>query len=830
VRDGLKPVHRRVLYAMHDLGLASNKPHKKCARIVGEVLGKYHPHGDMSVYDTMVRMAQDFSLRYMLVAGHGNFGSLDGDNAAAMRYTEARLSAVAEEMLEDIDKETVNFAPNFDETLEEPLLLPAKVPNLLINGSDGIAVGMATKIPPHNLTEIVDGLVKLIENPEITIGELMCYIKGPDFPTGANLVSRSELREIYETGRGRLIIRGEIEVEVDEKKNKTRLIVREIPYQVNKAKLVENIAELVNHKKIEGITDIRDESNREGIRVVIELKRGEDPELVLNQLYTHTQLQTTFGVIMLALVDNRPLILNLKQILEHFIEHRVIIVTRRTQYLLKKAEERAHVLEGLKIALDNIDAVIKTIRGSKTVNEARQTLMSNFSLSQIQSDAILEMKLQKLTSLETEKLKEEYEKLLDMISKYKRILADRKRVLSIIKDELADMKERYGDERRTRFIEWVDEITKEDLVKEEEVVVTITHSGYIKRIPLETYRCQKRGGKGISSNRSLLDEDFVEHCYTASTKDYIFFFTTMGRVISMKVYEIPEASRVAKGKAIMNLIKIETGEKIAAVIPIKAMEDQKFLVMATARGTVKKTSLLEFKYSLSRAIKAITLNEGDELISVAMTDGDQDIVLATKSGKAIRFAESEIRNMGRQAMGVRGIKIRDDDTVVAMVAGKEECTLLTVTEKGYTKRTEVGAYTKHHRGGGGMMNIRITRVNGPVVTVLMVREDEDLVVITVSGMTIRTAVKNIRPTGRAAQGFILIRLKESDRVVGVVSVAREEEENFGTDGNPDANLVAPNTGADGSLKPGGSPKPGGNPGAGGEGEPKSPTNGDSSTS
>lgn len=775
VRDGLKPVHRRILYAMYDLNNVHNKPHKKSARIVGEVLGKYHPHGDTAVYDAIVRMAQDFSQRYPLIDGHGNFGSIDGDSAAAMRYTEARLQSYSEQMLDDIEKKTISFSPNFDGTLEEPIVLPAKIPNLIVNGSSGIAVGMATNIPPHNLTEVINAIVALIDNPELGIEELVeKYVKGPDFPTGAYITNRKEMAEIYKTGRGRVIMRSVVDIETDEKKNKNFIIISEIPYQVNKAKLVEDIADLINEKKVEGVSDIRDESNREGIRVVIELKRGEEPELILNHLYKHTNLQTSFGVIMLALVDNKPRVLNLKEILTLFLAHRFEVITNRTKFELKKAEDRMHILEGLRIAIENIDDVIAIIKASKNAEEAKLALISNFDFSDLQAQSIVDMRLRALTGLEIEKIETEYQDLMKRIADLRAILADSKLVYDIIKKELIEVREKYGDERRTKFLDKIDEITKEDLVKEENVMVIITHSGYIKRMPSEIYRSQNRGGKGSTIGK-MIDEDFAERIYVASSKDYLFFFTNFGKAYSIKVYEIPEATKQSRGRLLFNIIKLEQNEKISAIVPVSSFDETTYFAFVTKYGQVKKTPLIDYKNSVSRGIIAIKLDENDELVKVCMTNGNCDLMICTRFGQAVWFSEKQVRGMGRSTRGVRGVNLKDADFVIDMETVNESSTILTVTENGYGKRTPVAKYRKTRRGSSGVINIKIVEDNGPVVGMLETTtgEEGDIVLLTQTGMIIRTSVAAISETGRNTIGRILIRLNANDKVIGISHVEKE---------------------------------------------------------
>jgi DNA gyrase subunit A len=773
VRDGLKPVHRRILYAMQELSLDHSKPYKKCARIVGEVLGKYHPHGDVAVYDTLVRMAQDFSLRYPLVDGQGNFGSVDGDAAAAMRYTEARLSAIAEAMLSDIDKETVNFGPNFDSSLQEPLLLPAALPNLLVNGSSGIAVGMATNIPPHNLNEVADAIIYLLDHPESEIKDLMRYIKGPDFPTAGVICGKSGIKDAYTTGRGKITVRAKATIE-HQKNGKDLIVITEIPYQVQKSGLIEAIADLVEDKKIEGISDIRDESDKDGMRIVCELKRDAEPQIVLNQLFKHTQLETTFGIIMLALTENRPRVLNLRQILDCYVEHRKIIIRRRTQFELDKALKRAHILEGLKIALKFIDRIIKVIKTSKSVQAAKENLMKEFDLSEIQSQAILEMQLQRLTALERDKLDAEYMGLLKTIELCRAILASEKKIEAIIKEELEDIKKKYGDERRTEIVGEVEEIEIEDLIAEEDVVITISHNGYIKRLPVSAYRKQKRGGKG-STGADVKDEDFVEHLFVASTKDTLLIFTDKGKVYGLKVYEIPEASRVARGKAIINVLSLASDEKVSATIPVKEFVEDKFLVMATKCGYIKKTQLNDYSNPRKNGIIGITLEDKDELIDVELADGKQDLLLATRQGKAIRFSESQARPMGRSARGVRGISLSKKDEVIAMKIVQKEDTVLTVTDLGFVKRTPVSQYRIQRRGGKGIINIKVTSKNGEAVGLKSVSDKDELMMITQNGIFLRCAIKDIRSTGRSSQGVRLIKLEAKDIVSSVALVVPEEE-------------------------------------------------------
>ncbi|MEK6564085.1 MAG: DNA gyrase subunit A [Candidatus Omnitrophota bacterium] len=774
VRDGLKPVHRRVLFAMQDLNLEHNKPYKKSARIVGEILGKYHPHGDVAVYDTLVRMAQDFSLRYPLVDGQGNFGSVDGDSAAAMRYTEARLEAIAEEMLADIDKDTVKFGPNFDTSLKEPLLLPAKLPNLLVNGSSGIAVGMATNIPPHNLNEVVEAIIYLLEHPEAEAKDLMRYVKGPDFPTGGVICGRGGIKDAYNTGRGKLTVRAKAAVE-HLKSGKDMIVITEIPYQVQKAGLIEAIADLVEDKKIEGISDIRDESDKDGMRIVVELKRDVEPQIVLNQLFKHTQLETTFGIIMLALVDNRPKVLNLRQILGHYIEHRKVIIRRRTQFELDKALRRAHILEGLKIALKFIDRIIKVIKTSKSVEAAKENLIKEFELSEIQAQAILEMQLQRLTALEQDKIDAEYKELLKKIELCRSILASEKKIEAIIKEELEDLKKKYGDQRRTEIVGEVEEFNLEDLIADEDVVVTISHGGYIKRLPVSSYRKQKRGGKG-ASGAEVKEEDFIEHLFVASTKDYLLIFTDKGQAHWLKVYEIPQASRISKGKAIINLLQVSSEGKIAATIPVQEFSPDKYLVMVTRQGLIKKTCLDAYSNPRKGGIIGITLEKDDALIGVEMTDGKQELLIGTREGKAVRFPEAQARDMGRAAKGVRGIRLSKKDQVIAMIIAQAEATILTVTELGFAKRTLFKEYRLTRRGGKGIINIKVTDKNGFAIALKTVRDEDELMVITQTGMFLRCAIKDIRPTGRAAQGVRLIKLDDKDRVSCVAPVIAEETE------------------------------------------------------
>jgi DNA gyrase subunit A len=778
VRDGLKPVHRRILFGMNEMGLASNRAYRKSAKIVGEIMGNYHPHGDTAIYDTLVRMAQDFNMRYPLVDGQGNYGSMDGDSPAAMRYTEARMTKLAEEMLADIDKETVDFGPNYDDSRQEPLVLPTKVPNLLINGAGGIAVGYATNIPTHNIAEVIDSLLLLLEDPDVTIAQLMKKIPGPDFPTAGFIYGVSGIKEAYETGRGLLTLRAKVVVETDERTERERLIVTEIPYQVNKAKLIEKIAELVQEDRIKGISDLRDESSdREGVRVVIELKRNEIPLVVLNNLYKHTQLETTFGVIMLALVNNRPEILNLKQILHHFLEHRREVVVRRTAFELRKAEERAHILEGLKIALDHLDAVIALIRRSRSPDEARAGLMGQFNLTEIQANAVLDMRLQRLTQLERTKLVEEYQEVLKQIEYFKSVLASQALVRNIIKEELIEIREAYKDERRTQIVKEEAEISLEDLIAEEEVIVTISHSGYIKRNAVSLYRAQRRGGKG-KIGMGIKEEDFVENLFTASTHDSLLFFTDAGKVYWLKVHEIPEASRAAKGKALVNLLALSGGEKVTAILPVKEFRDDRYVMMATKNGIIKKTELSAFGNPRQGGIIALGLEPGDKLIEVQLTDGQREILLGTKQGITIRFKEEEVRPMGRTAYGVKGITLEEGNEVIGMetITPDSTTSILTVTEGGYGKRTPVGEYRVQGRGGKGIISVKTTERNGPAVGFLQVRDGDEIMLIAAQGKVLRCKVDDIREIGRNTQGVRILDLDgESDRVVGVARLAEVVE-------------------------------------------------------
>ena len=773
VRDGLKPVHRRIMYAMHEAGMGSNKPYKKSARIVGEVLGKYHPHGDTSVYEAIVRMAQDFSSRYMLADGHGNFGSVDGDSAAAMRYTEVRMSKVAEAMLQDIEKETVDFAPNYDESLKEPTVLPSKLPNLLVNGSSGIAVGMATNIPPHNLNEVVDGVLLMIENPEVTIDELMTVIKGPDFPTAGLILGQEGIQSAYRTGRGVVKMRAQARAEVMSN-GKPRILVTELPYQVNKARLVEKIAELVRDKTVEGITDLRDESDRNGMRVVIELRRDINPDVILNQLYKHTQLQESFGIIMLALVDGRPRVLTLQEVLYYYIEHQKDVITRRTRYELSKAKARAHILEGLTIALDHIDAVIKTIRRSRTADIAREGLMTGFDLSDKQAQAILDLRLQRLTGLEREKIEEEYQEILKTISWLESVLADETKILNIIKEELIEVKRKFGDARRTRITADFSKLAMEDLIAEEDVIITLTHNNYIKRMPIDTYKNQKRGGRGVTG-MGTKEEDFVENMLVTTTHHTILFFTSRGRVYRLKGYEIAESSRIAKGTAIINLLQLEPNEKITAVIPIQKFTADRFLFMATRKGIVKKTELMEFDTTRKGGLIAITLDDDDDLIGVKLTDGNRYVILGTSAGMAISFAEGDVRSMGRNARGVRGIRLKTTDVVVGMDNLKRDAEVLTVTEEGFGKRTATSEYRSQTRGGKGLINMKVTDKTGTVVGLKVVRPGQELMLITTEGIVIRTNVDEVSVISRNTQGVKLMRTDLNDKVASLAAMDQKAD-------------------------------------------------------
>lgn len=806
VRDGLKPVHRRILYAMSELGMTPDKPHKKSARIVGEVIGKYHPHGDSAVYETMVRMAQDFSLRYMHVDGHGNFGSVDGDMAAAMRYTEARLSKIAMEMLRDINKDTIDFQPNYDGEESEPVVLPARFPNLLVNGVGGIAVGMATNIPPHNLGEVIDGVQAMIKNPDITSMELMDYIHGPDFPTAGYILGRSGIRQAYQTGRGSVTMRAKTNIE--ENNNKARIVVTEIPYQVNKARLVEKIAELVRDKKIDGITDLRDESDRNGMRIVIELRRDVNPGVVLNNLYKHTAMQSTFGINMLAIVNKEPKILNLREVLYHYLQHQIEVIRRRTQFELRKAEARAHILEGLRIALDHIDEIIALIRSSSNTDAAREGLIERFSLSHDQAQAILDMRLQRLTGLERERIENEYNELMVKIAEYREILANEHLVLEIISEELQEIRERFGDDRRTEITIGEESILDEDLIPREEVIITITHTGYVKRLPVSTYRSQKRGGRGVVG-MDTKDTDFVEHLFVTNSHNYLMFFTDKGKVYRLKAYEIPELGRTARGTPIINLIQIEQGESVNAVIPVQEFESDKYLFFATRQGVVKKTPLEDYTNIRKGGLIGISLRDDDALIEVKLTDGQQEIIMGTSNGMSIRFSEGNVRSMGRSATGVKGITLDEGDVVIGMDVVDQELDVLIVTAKGYGKRTPVSDYRMQTRGGKGIKTINVTDKNGAVVSLKMVKTEEDLMIITSSGTLIRMSMEGISTMGRYTQGVKLIHIRDEDAVATVSRIDKNEDEPDeellegleagdaeGTAGSPDAGIEAEAEGDD----------------------------------
>ncbi len=786
VRDGLKPSNRRILIAMNDLNLAPDRPHRKCAKICGDTSGNYHPHGEQVVYPTLVRMAQDFNMRYPLVDGQGNFGSVDGDDAAAMRYTEARLTAIAMEMLADLEKDTVDFMPNYDETLREPRVLPGKFPNLLCNGSSGIAVGMATNIPPHNLREIVDALVAVIDNPAIDNELLLKYVSGPDFPTGGIIYGRDGIRDAYRTGRGRINVRAKANVE-KLKNGKEQIVISEIPYQVNKSNLIEKIADLVRNKVVEDISDLRDESDRDGMRIVIELKRDIQPQIVLNQLFKHTQMQSTFGVIMISLVDGAPKVLPLRSMLEEFLKHRHEVVIRRAKYDLKKAEERAHILEGLRIALDHIDAIISTIRASKTVPEAKENLMSRFKLSEIQAQAILEMRLQRLTGLERQKIEDEYRDLIQQIEYLKSVLASHDMRMQIIKTELVEMKEKYGDERRTEIVDAEEEISIEDLIAEEDMVITISHQGYIKRLSTSAYRKQNRGGRG-SIGINVKEEDFVEHLFIASTHDYILFFSTKGKAYWIKVHEVPVGGKLAKGKPVVNMVELVEAEKICAFVPVRSFEEGKFVVMATRNGIIKKTELPAFSNPRRDGIKAIDIPDDDILIEVDISDGNNDIILATHEGQAIRFEENKVRAMGRTAYGVKGIELETKDYVVGMVVVKRDTSILTVAEFGFGKRSEISEYRVTNRGGKGVINMKTTDKTGNVIAVKEVVDKDGLMIITEKGIVIRQDIKSIRVIGRATQGVKLINLEPGDRVTDVARIIAEDDENGNGDNGDQAEL------------------------------------------
>ncbi len=781
VRDGLKPVHRRILYAMHELGLLPGRPYKKSATVVGEVLGKYHPHGDAAVYDSLVRMVQDFSLRYPLVDGQGNFGSVDGDNPAAYRYTEARLTPLAVAMLEDIEKNTVDFVPNFDDRLEEPTVLPAKVPNLLINGSSGIAVGMATNIPPHNLREVAAAITHLVDHPDSSIADLRRLVQGPDFPTGGLIYGRDGIQECYETGRGRIVMRARAVVEEKESSGRQQIVVTEIPFQVNKARLVEQIAELVREKKIADVSDLRDESDRDGMRIVIELKRDANASVVLNQLFKHTQMQATFGAIMLALVNGVPQVLNLKQILQAYIDHRHEVITRRTQYDLDQAMEREHLLEGLKVAVDHIDEVVEIIRGAPDVPAADLALRERFGLTEKQSKAILDMRLARLTALEVDKLEEELVEVKRLIGELRGVLASKPKRMALLKAELADLVKKFGDDRRTEIIADQGDFTVEDLIAEEDMVITISHAGYIKRTPVSTYRRQRRGGRGLNG-MGTKEDDWVEHLFVASTHDYVLFFTQNGQVYWLKVYDIPQHGRAARGRPIVNLIQIKPGERIAAFVPVRAFDDAHYLMFATAKGTVKKTVLSAYGNPRSTGINAINIEDGDELIDVQVTDGSNDVVLATRHGMSIRFNEQDAREMGRATAGVRGIELEEGDRVIGMVVIRRDATLLVVSEKGLGKRSELAEYRVQRRGGKGIITLKRTEKTGDIVALKEVQPNDELMLITRHGVVIRVPVDGIRVSGRNTQGVKIMNLDPGDTVVDVARVVREEGEDSGPSG------------------------------------------------
>lgn len=782
VRDGLKPVHRRVLYGMHELGMGHNKPYKKSARIVGEVLGKFHPHGDSAVYDSMVRMVQSFSLRYPLVDGQGNFGSVDGDSPAAMRYTEVRLRRISEEMLRDLDKNTVAFTPNFDDSLQEPTVLPSYLPNLLVNGSSGIAVGMATNIPPHNLNEVIDGIIALMRNPDLTNEKLMKYVIAPDFPTAGIIYGFEGVKSAYTTGRGRIVLRARANIETL-KNNRENIIITELPYQVNKANLIEKIADLVRSGKITEISNLRDESDRDGMRVVIELKRDAQPAVVLNQLFKHTQMQTTFGVIMLALVNGIPKVLQLREMMQHFIDHRMDVLIKRTQYELDAAERRAHLLEGYIIALDNIDAVIQTIKKSKDVETARNNLMKSFKLSEVQAKAILEMRLQRLTGLERKKIEDEYKETIKLIENLKGILSNDERRYSIIKEELLEVKKRYGDERRTEIVYSTEDFSLEDIIADEDVVVTISHNGFIKRFPVSGYRRQGRGGRGVTG-AGTKDDDFIEHMFIASTHQYILFFTDKGKIYWLKVHQLPEGGRATRGRSIINLLQKDKEELVTAFVTVKEFSDDKYLVMATEKGTIKKTVLSAYGNVRKGGINAINLVKGDRLIEVMMTDGNNDIVLGTRNGFAIRFHEKDVRNMGRTATGVRGVRLSKDDIVVGMLVIKHQgASILVVTEHGYGKRSDIKDYRITRRGGKGVITVKTTPRVGKMIALMGVVDKDELVIITTKGMVIRQAVKNLRVIGRNTQGVKVINLKERDSIADIAKVVTEDEDINGKNGN-----------------------------------------------
>ena len=781
VRDGLKPVHRRVLYAMYDASNTSDRPYKKSARLVGDIMGKYHPHGDTAIYDTIVRMAQSFNLRYPLVDGQGNFGSIDGDNPAAMRYTEIRMTPLAEEMLADIEKETVDFTANYDDTLKEPAVLPSRIPNLLINGSAGIAVGMATNIPPHNLNEVIDALVALVSNPEITIKQLMRHIPGPDFPTAGFIHGREPIIQAYHEGKGIIQMRGKAFTETLKRTGKEQIIISEIPYQVNKVKLIEQIAALVQEKKVEGIGDLRDESDREGMRIVVELKRDAVAEIIINQLYKHTALQESFGINLLAIVDGRPKLLNLKEALKCFLDHRKEVITRRTAYDLRKAEERLHILEGYRIALDNLDAVIALIRSSSEPRVAREGLMTNFALSEIQAQAILDLRLQRLTGLERDKIMEEHRETVELIAKFRAILADEREIYRIVVDELKEIKEKYGDERRTQIVDHSDEISIEDMIVDEDMAVTISHEGYIKRNAVSLYRAQRRGGKG-KIGTTTREEDFVEYLFIASMHSYILFFTTVGKVYWIKVHELPQASRAARGRPIVNLLNLEPGEKVSAFLTVREFQEGRYIIFATKNGLIKKTELMAYSNPRLSGIRAIGLEDGDEVIDVRLTDGQQELILSTAEGQSIRFKEEQVRATGRGTFGVVGMRLDEGDHVVSMEILTRGFDVLTVADGGFGKRTNMDEYRLQSRGGKGIITMKTTDKTGRVIGVQQVTEDDQLMLVTTNGKIIRLRIKDIRIIGRNTQGVRLIELEEGERVVSLARVVEKEEEDDGGNG------------------------------------------------
>ena len=778
VRDGLKPVHRRILFAMHEMGVEWNKPYKKSARVVGDVIGKFHPHGDSAVYDAITRMVQDFSLRYPLIDGQGNFGSIDGDPPAAMRYTEVRMAKLASELLKDIDKDTVEFQPNYDESLKEPTVLPAAFPSLLVNGSSGIAVGMATNMPPHNITEIIDALIHVINKPDATAKDLMKLVPGPDFPTGGFINGRKGIKDAYETGRGVLQLRAKASIEKNPRTNRQAIVITEIPYMVNKAKLIESIADLVREKKIEGISDVRDESDRDGMRVVVDLKRDEVAEVILNNLYLHTQMKTSFGIINLAIVDGQPRVLPLAQLLKEFVKFRKEVVARRIAFDLQKARERAHILEGLKIAIDNLDAVIKLIRASKGPQEAKAGLVKNFKLSEVQAQAILEMRLQRLTALERDKIIDEYKEVLKLIKSLEEILASEMLLMGVVVDELKEIKARFGDERRTQIVDEAGEITLEDIIAEEDMVVNITSNGYIKRNPTSLFKIQRRGGKG-KTGMTTKEEDFVSDLFIASTHSYILFFTDKGKAYSLKVYDIPQAGRAAKGKAIVNILNVAPDEHITTFLPVREFKEGSFITMATAHGVIKKSDLMSFSHIRSGGLIAVNLDEGDSLISARLTDGKMDLFLGTHMGQAIRFPEEEVREMGRVTRGVRGIKLAEGDRVVSMETVEENATVLTVTEHGFGKRTEFAEYRGQGRGGSGLINIKITEKNGPVAGIVKVRDSDELMISTSAGKIIRIAMKDVTVIGRNTQGVKLMDIEKDEHITGIAPIAEKEDEGEG---------------------------------------------------